>query len=120
MKPAPSFDDIAGCRVESVELFQDSFRFHLSKGSRSFWLSSMGDIDAGDEVLSTDFLSDRAATTLRDVVGTMIESIYRGETGVIVNFEQGRFIRMKPSPKEDYSVSYTELLEDGPGSTALE
>lgn len=120
MKPEPCFDDIVGCRVDSVELFEVSIKIHLSKGSRSFSLSSMGNIDAGEEDLPVDYLSNLGVITLRDVVGTMIESVYRDATGVIMNFSQGQLIRMKPSPIEDYAVSYREEQEDGPGPEILE
>ena len=113
MKTAPTFDDIIGCRVDSVKLFAVSMQLHLSDGERRFTFSSIGDVDLGEIDRSKAYLSDSAVATLRDIVEGSIERISRSNDGIWIYFEQGGFIRIRSAEGADYLVSYRE---EGRGS----
>lgn len=108
MKSAPTFDDLAGCRVDSVELFAVSLQLKLSKGDKTFVLSSLGDIDLGEDDVSGSHLSDAAAVRLRDIVEAEIEKIAYQDDGIWIHFDQGRALRIRSDDGADYLLSYRE------------
>lgn len=120
MKSDPTLDDLVGCRVESVELFADSLQLKLSKGERTFVLSTLGNIDLGDEGLSDSYLSDDAAIRIRDIVESEIGRLSYCDDVIWIHFEDGRPLRIRPAKGADYLLSYREELGTSLGSEIFE
>ena len=106
-------DDLRGARIESVQIYEASVTFHLSHEGQALSLSTLADINVGELAPQEHFLTDGAAITLREIIGTTISAIERLTNGICMILDQGSRIEVIRQPGDDYSISYCVKDEAG-------